>query len=201
MLSTWEELEAESDRLREEEIRLAKFILADDAYEDLSAEVRAGLGRRFVLLQEMLKVVYEQKSDVEERYHRAKQEREAFEKSEAEKAKAKDSDKALDVFSQVRTLISLGAVHRSGLKMDDVQIAQIRENLSFEMVELHQAFEGPRVDLVNATEEACDLYGVLVHLLIRLGLSEQDVAERCAKKFAKRFRLPKKADVVAEDRS
>lgn len=178
-----ERLIEEANRLRREINSVSRFILFDAGYSDTPHESRALLGRQLVLMQETLKTMDERIAFVR------KQERSAAEQKK--EIESKESGRAPDVFTQVRDLINAGAVHRSGLKMDEVSLAQIREHLAFEMVELTQVMQVTYVDRSSAAEEACDIFGVLVHLLIALGMSEQDVANQCAAKFAKRFTIPK----------
>lgn len=182
-----ERLIEEADRLRREIDSGSRFVLFNEGYSDMPAESRALLGRQLILMQETLRTMDERIAFV-----RGQERLAGDRKEEADAENKTESGCAPDVFTQVRALLAAGAVHRSGMRIDQADLEKIRQHLSFEVVELNNLFQNKdAIDIGKVAEDACDILGVLVHMFVYLGMSEQDVANQCAEKFAKRFTIPK----------
>ena len=93
-----------------------------------------------------------------------------------------------DVWNNVAELCRVNAEHRSGVKMGEVYLSTIFGHLKDEVSELHDVLLNDHENERAMKEEACDILGVLIHLLQKLDMTEAEVEKRIAAKFSLRFK-------------
>ncbi len=90
-----------------------------------------------------------------------------------------------DVFREVERLVASRAVHRSGFVVADVEPEFVFSNLLKECQELHMELDiGTRE---TTRLEVADVLGVVLHLALKLGMSEGDLSDAVLAKFKERF--------------
>lgn len=88
----------------------------------------------------------------------------------------------------VAGLVANNTLHRNGLRLQDMTTEAIIDHLVDEMGELSDAVAGePPEPRENQVSELADVHAILIHVRMRLGISETEIEQEAIRKIKIRF--------------